>query len=237
MINAQLAALSGREPTNNAPNWIHNTNKSLSEKRRTAKMKRHLCHESFMKLYRAGQHTNSELSRVFRVTGATIRNWARREGLPGRRRGRPRLTGPTAVHRQILDLLLDHAPADVAARVGVSRQYVEQVRAKWDATVFCDESAVVTALGTLCTARRAEPKDRIVAFRVTSPEFEELRRHAVASLLSPGDAARRLVLLRIGRCGSDDNPTGLPPASEADANATKGACVKPQEAACETDAA
>src|ERR1041384_3667148 len=91
-------------------------------------MKRHLHHEQFMKLYRAGEHTNAELARLFRVTEPTIGNWARREGQPRRRRGRPRLSEASATDRQILELLRDDAPEDVAIRMGVSRQYVHQVR-------------------------------------------------------------------------------------------------------------
>ena len=162
-------------------------------------MKQNVHDDSFPELYRSGKHTNTELSRIFGVAVATIGNWAQREGLPPRKRGRPRLMEPSATQRAILELLRRHEPADVAARIAVSRQYVHQVQQKWGPSSCAKGPAPQSPVSVMVNRCQREIKSRVVSFRITNSEFDELRLRAIALGSSPNHAARHLVLLYIGR--------------------------------------
>jgi hypothetical protein len=170
-------------------------------------MKRNVHHDSFSELYRSGKHTNTEIARILGVTVATIGNWARCEGLPPRKRGRPPVAEPSSSHRMILELLRNYQPVDVASRLGVSRQYVHQVRLRWGQSSSVEISASKPPVSVPSDTPRWEIKSQIISFRITQSEFLELGRLAIAHGNSPNDVARHLVLLYIGQAQPESENT------------------------------
>lgn len=132
-----------------------------------------------MKLYCSGEHTNTGLARILGVTCPTIGNWARHEGLPPRKRGRPRMIEPSHSQRRIIELSLLHSHVEVAARLGVSRQYVDQVLEKWSGFLPVSRPTQKPMPAALQNQSNRKIKSHAIAFRVTWPDSEELRRQAM----------------------------------------------------------
>ena len=74
--------------------------------------------------YSAGRLTLAQIGRKYRVDPTTICNWARKERLPHRRRGRPRRKNPTPRQRLIIELARVLPYQEVGNRFGITRQAV-----------------------------------------------------------------------------------------------------------------
>lgn len=81
--------------------------------------------------YKSGQFKQSELARRHGVCGATVSNWIRKSSCSRGSRGRPAFEEPTSRQQEMLRQAWTDTYDVVAARFGVSRQYMHQLAQRW----------------------------------------------------------------------------------------------------------
>jgi hypothetical protein len=138
---------------------------------------------------------SKDIAREHGFTAGALSYWARKFGLPVRRRGRRPLLQPTSAGRRILELVRAHGIAETARRVGVSKQRVSQIARRWK------EYLPVRPLSARTVGknereegptRKKENRIRVVSFRL-SPTEVTLLRQRYPEVKSVCQAARGIV--------------------------------------------
>ena len=130
----------------------------------------------------------SEIAYRHGISASTLTARAKKAGLPLRKRGRWRLTEPTAIQKKILRLARTQTYAEVGFRFGMSKQRVSQLVRRW--------SGWTAPKGSEARKTRIQ-KPRVVSFRVDDASYQrlsELLKHPWFKRLgSTGGAAREIV--------------------------------------------
>ncbi|MCL4785377.1 MAG: hypothetical protein KJ070_01085 [Verrucomicrobia bacterium] len=85
--------------------------------------------------YQANQKTTNEIAQAHHISLATITVWAKKAGLPLRRRGRRRMSETTPRNRLILELAETLTYEATSRRFGISRQGVWRIVKRWKPVV------------------------------------------------------------------------------------------------------
>lgn len=136
-----------------------------------------------------------DIARQHGFSASVLSFWARKLGLPLRRRGRRRLAAPSLQHRRILTLVQHYGMAATARRIGRTRQYVQQIVARW-APGLRPVRAVPPVSYRRCREGH-QPRDYIVCFRVSEQEIKDLANAEILDMprgLSAHEIAREVVL-------------------------------------------
>jgi hypothetical protein len=85
--------------------------------------------------YQANQKTTNEIAQAHHISLATITGWAKKAGLPLRRRGRWRMKEPTPRHITMIELAKTFSYRALGSRFGVSGQSVWRMVNRWRPSV------------------------------------------------------------------------------------------------------
>ena len=187
---------------------VRNRTDALGEANKTTirvHMKQNARSDAAMRDYLSGHFTFRQLAHRYNVTQPTVSYWRRKAALPAPRRGRPKLTTPTAKHMRVLGLAARFPMEEVAWRCGISCQRVYAICKRWQ---NLGQLKILEAGGSACKGRvRKETRNHVVSFRLTDWELLELQRRSTNLKRSANETARMLLLkLLTGRDNKQSQP-------------------------------
>jgi len=179
--------------------------------------------KSALKEYVLSDKPLTQIADEHSYTPPALTYWARKLGLPERRRGRPLLLEPTEDHERVIALVRQHGVPETARREGISRQRVSQIVCRWAPELR--GTRTVRTLVPLPRPKRRPARKIVVSFRLSAAEWQGLlttQLNAHEKRLSGFGKARAIVLNFINSSGGDggnaDHDAAAPETTSTDAD-------------------
>lgn len=151
--------------------------------------------KSALVAYLTADTLSKDIAREHGFTAGVLSYWARKFGLPLRRRGRRPLLQPTSVGQRILELVRAHGISETARLARTSKQRVHQIVSRWEPELKGHRKAPKSLERP--QRERRPPRTVVVSFRISTEEWLRLSASEVTSAglgLSAYEKAREIVL-------------------------------------------